>query len=151
MSAARDPSPVEHVELPLRERIPEYLAVFGVGLGVAALIGALIGALSAASMVDAVGYTIVMLGVVFLLAGGAGGGGYTNMSMGAIGSLFGGRGRIDENVDDAEARRGGRPNMDPRERLRRGLRPEANPRAFWQVIGGFAYIAIGVAVVELFG
>ncbi len=107
--------------------------------------------MSAAGVGTAVGYTIILLGVVFLLAGGASGGGYTNMSMGAVGSLFGGRGRIDEDVSDPEARRGALPRMDPQERLRRGLRPEANPRAFWQVIGGFAYLAAGLFVLELFG
>ncbi len=138
-------------ELPLRDRLPEYGAVFGVGLAAAAVVGLLVGAFSSAGVGDAVGYTVLFLGVVFLLAGGASGGGYTNMSLGAVGSLFGGRGRIDEDVDDPAARRGARPRLDPRERLRRGLRPEANPRAFWQVIGGFAYVAIGFAVVEWFG
>ena len=39
--------------------------------------------------------------------------------------------------------------MDPRERLRKGLRPKANPTAFWQVVAGFAYVGIGVALLEL--
>ena len=30
-----------------------------------------------------------------------------------------------------------------------GLRPKANPTAFWQVVAGFAYVAIGVALLEL--
>ncbi len=141
----------DDVRIPLRERMPEYLAVFGVGFAAAVVIGIVFGLVSAAGVGTAVGYTIILLGVVFLLAGGASGGGYTNMSMGAVGSLFGGRGRIDEDVSDPEARRGALPRMDPQERLRRGLRPEANPRAFWQVIGGFAYLAAGLFVLELFG
>jgi hypothetical protein len=35
------------------------------------------------------------------------------------------------------------------ERLRKGLRPQANPTAFWQVIGGIAYLVVGVAFFEL--
>jgi hypothetical protein len=118
---------------------------------VAAAIGATVGGFTSAGVGEAAGYTIVTLGVVFLLAGGASGGGYTNMGLGAVGRMFGGRTSDDEIVDDAEARRGGRVRVDPHERLRRGLRPEANPRAFWQVIGGFAYIAIGIAVVDWWG
>ncbi len=139
------------VELSLRERMPEYLATFGVGLLAAALVGALIAAFSSADLTGGVGYTIIALGVVYLLAGGASGGGYTNMALGATGSIFGGRGRLDEDVDDPDVRRGALPKTDPMERLRKGLRPEANPRAFWQVIGGFSYIAIGVIVVEVIG
>lgn len=141
----------EVAELPLRERLPEYLATFGVGLLAAAVLGAVIGGVSSADLTSAVGYTILGLGVVYLLAGGASGGGYTNMALGATGSLFGGRGRLDEDVDDPDVRRGAIPKTDPMERLRRGLRPQANPRAFWQVIGGFTYIAIGVMVVEYVG
>lgn len=137
--------------LPLRDRMPDYLAIFGVGLLAAAALGGLIGGLSAAPLASAVGYSIIGLGVVLLLAGGSAGGGYTNIAVGAIGTLFGGRGRIDEDVDDPDVRRGGLPKTDPMERLRKGLRPEANPRAFWQVIGGFAYIALGVIVVEYLG
>lgn len=141
----------EQSELTLRQRAPEYLAVFGVGLGVAVVVGATVGVLSSAGVFEAVGYTIMMLGVVFLLTGGASGGGYTNMSLGAVGRMFGGRAADGENVDDPDARRGGRPRIDPEERLRRGLRPQANPRAFWQVVGGFSYIAIGIAVVDWWG
>ena len=134
--------------LPLRDRLPEYLAVFGVGLGAAIVVGLLIG-ISSAPLGDAVGYTIVMLGVVFLLAGGASGGGYTNMGIGWIGSLFGAKLPADGDVDAADVSKRGRGRIDPRERLRRGLRPAANPRAFWQVIGGFGYVAVGIALLEL--
>lgn len=146
-----DLSAASYSDLPLRERLPEYFAVFGAGLGAAVVAGVLIGGLSAAGVGEAVGYAVVFLGVVSLLSGGASGGGYANMSVGAIGGLFGGRGRIDEDIDDPAVRRGALPRTDPMERLRRGLRPEANPRAFWQVVGGFGYVAIGFAVVEWFG
>ncbi|MFQ5555012.1 MAG: hypothetical protein ACE5GC_06550 [Acidimicrobiia bacterium] len=150
MEPRPDPTGVPQMhDLPLRERLPEYGAVFGAGLAAAIVVGALIG-LSSVPLGDAIGYTIVMLGVVMLLTGGASGGGYTNMGIGWIGSLFGSRVRPDDDFEDADVRRGRRAVVDPRERLRKGLRPQANPRAFWQVIGGFAYIAVGIALLQLF-
>ncbi len=137
-------------ELPLRDRIPEYLAVFGIGLAGAVVLGLLIG-LSSMPAGDAVGYVVIALGVVLMLAGGATGGGYTNMGMGYIGSMFSARTRPDDDIDDADVRRGARAKVDPHERLRRGLRPEANPRAFWQVMGGIAYVVLGFAVLQIFG
>ena len=130
---------------PLRDRIPEYLAVFGVGLGAAILIGAAIGGFSSADILPSIGYTIAMLGVVMLLAGGASGGGYTNMGIGAVGAMFGSS-RADEDAADHERRHAAKGSADPMGRLRRGLRPEANPRAFWQVLGGVMYIVIGIAI-----
>ena len=137
-------------ELPLRDRIPEYLAVFGIGLVASVALGLLIG-LSSMPTGDAVGYVVIGLGVVLMLAGGATGGGYTNMGMGYIGSMFSARTRPDDDVEDADVRRGGRAKVDPHERLRRGLRPEANPRAFWQVMGGVAYVMVGFGVLQVFG
>lgn len=134
--------------MPLRDRFPEYLAVFGVGLGAAVIVGLLVG-ISSVPLGDAVGYSIVMLGVVFLLAGGASGGGYTNMGIGWVGSFFGARLPPDGDADGVGVSRSGRAKVDPRERLRRGLRPAANPRAFWQVIGGFGYVAVGIALLEI--
>ena len=58
-----------HAELPLRDRLPEYLALFGVGLLAAGVVGAIIGALSSAGITNAIGYTMLGLGVVLLLAG----------------------------------------------------------------------------------
>ena len=137
-------------ELPLRDRIPEYLTVFAIGLASSIVLGLLVG-LSSMPAGDAVGYVVIGLGVVFMLAGGATGGGYTNMGMGYIGSMFSARTRPDDDIEDARVRRGGRATIDPHERLRRGLRPEANPRAFWQVVGGATYVAIGFAVLQIFG
>ncbi|HHC08569.1 MAG TPA: hypothetical protein ENK55_07610 [Actinobacteria bacterium] len=123
---------------PLRERFPDYVAFFGIGLVAATAVGIGIGLVFSATVPEGVGYTIIMLGVVLLLAGGATGGGYTNLGMGALEALFAAGGREE-----------GRP--DPMERLRRGLRPEANPRAFWQVVGGICYVAVGLAIVVVFG
>ena len=145
-------TPPEHTDntvLPLRDRIPEYLTVFVVGFGVSAVVGLVIGLLSGNGMWGAVGYTVVAFGVVMLLAGGASGGGYTNLGAGAIGAAFGGR-RLDEAEQENQERRTGR-REDSLERLRKGLRPEANPRAFWQVIAGFLYIAIGIGIATIGG
>jgi len=135
-------------DMPLRERFPEYLAVFGAGLGAAIVVGLLIG-VSSVPLGDAVGYTIVMFGVVFLLAGGASGGGYTNMGMGWIGSFFGSRPPAHGDLQGADVPKREKARVDPRERLRRGLRPAANQRAFWQVIAGFGYVAVGIALLEV--
>jgi len=134
------------VPIPLRERIPEYLAVFGVGLGASALVGLFIGLLSSAETLPSIGYTIILYGVVFLLSGGASGGGYTSLGVGAVTSLFQGR-RTDEEHEEMAEAMGRSRRITPEERLRRGLRPEANPRAFWQVVGGAAYITIGLLIV----
>ena len=80
-----------------------------------------------------------------MLAGGATGGGYTSLGIGAAGALFGGR-RVDEASEDLGETWSEQTKKTPRERLREGLRPEANARAFWQVIAGFVYIAIGVGL-----
>jgi hypothetical protein len=135
--------------LPLRDRIPEYMAVFAVGFGASAGFGLLIGLLFGGSIWSGIGYTIVVFGIVMLLAGGASGGGYTHLGAGAIGVAFGGR-RVDEEEQEHQERRMGR-KQDPMERLRKGLRPESNPRAFWQVVAGVLYIVIGIAIVTLSG
>ena len=134
--------------LSLRDRLPDYLTVFGVGLAACVGVGFVIWLISDVGIASAVGYTCMLYGVVFLLAGGATGGGYTNLGIGAAGALFGTR-RADEAQDDVETTGGFRDPVTARERLERGLRPEANPRAFWQVIGGAAYIAIGLVIVIL--
>ncbi|MCB1247732.1 MAG: hypothetical protein KDB69_10730, partial [Acidimicrobiia bacterium] len=89
-----EPSPIEdagNVTLPLRDRIPEYLAVFGVGFAAATLVGLLVSLIWDVKVASGVGYTIVALGVILLLAGGASGGGYTSLGIGAAGALFGTR------------------------------------------------------------
>ena len=132
--------------LSLRDRLPDYLATFGIGLAVSFGIGIVIWLISDIKISLTIGYTTILYGIVLLLAGGASGGGYANLGIGAVGSMFGGR-RLDDAENDAMGAQRGRTRMDSRERLAKGLRPEANPRAFWQVIGGMAYIAIGLAAV----
>lgn len=140
----------EELEAPLRDRLPEYLVVFGIGLVAAAAIGAVIGAITDPAVVNSIGYTTMFLGVVLLLAGGAMGGGYTNLGIGAIGAMFGTR-RADEEEMDWEGRRKGGSSTGSSDRLKKGLRPPRNPRAFWQIVGGLAYMAIGFVIVFIGG
>jgi len=134
------------VQLSLRDRMPDYLATFGIGLAATFAIGIAIWLISDIGLSPAIGYTTILYGVVFLLAGGASGGGYVNLGVGAAGSMFGGR-RLDDSEPEPDSPGQNRKRMDSRERLAKGLHPEANPRAFWQVMGGILYIAIGLAIV----
>ncbi len=138
-------------EEPLRERIPGYLAVFAMGVGAGVVIGVIVWLATAVGLAESVGYTFLGLGTLLLLTGGARGGGYSNLGIGAVEAVFGGRNRSqDDYVSDEELRRGEvMKKRDPMARLRRGLRPQANPTAFWQVIAGFLYIGIGVAAMFL--
>lgn len=132
------------IELPLRERLPEYVAVFVVGIAVAGAGGLLVGALSRVAMAAAVGYSIMILGVAVLFAGGVTGGGYSGLRMEYVARRM---------VLHGMGREPGRPareypaGLDPVEQIRGSMRPKANPAAFWQVIGGVLYIAVGLAVV----
>jgi hypothetical protein len=134
--------------MPLRDRLPDYAAVFGVGLAASVAVGLVVWVVSPVSLASSIGYTVILYGVVLMLAGGATGGGYTNLGMGAVGAMFGSR-RTDEPHENLGRTWSGRSRIDPAERLERGLRPDANPRAFWQVIGGLAYLGIGLAVVMI--
>ena len=140
------PPDSEEVLLPLRHRMPDYLAVFGIGWLIIILIGVAIGVFTDASLVEGVAYIAMASGVFLLLGGGATGGGYTSLGVGAAGAVFGSGQRHDEDYQDADVRRGRTKRVDARERLRKGLRPEANPRAFWQVVFGFTNLAVGLGL-----
>jgi hypothetical protein len=131
---------------PLLQRLPRYGVIFGVGLAAGAAVGVVVWLATSTGLTDAMGYTYLALGTLLLLTGGARGGGYTNLGVGAVEALMGGRNRSqDDYVTDEELRRGHvMKKRDPMERLRRGLRPQANPTAFWQVIAGFLYIGVGL-------
>ncbi len=150
----RHRAPTAIAKLPLRDRMPDYLALFGLGIAASVVVGLVVVVVSAYSFVAGTGYSMIGLGVLLVLSGGVVGGGYANLGAGALGTMFGAGVRQQEGAaadDDPEELRGevfGR--RDPRERLRKGLRPEANPRAFWQVIGGSAYFALGTAIVLWF-
>jgi len=143
------------LEAPLsfQERLVQYTKLFFVGTAAIAVVGALIGVVASPPVPVAIGYTAVFVGVLMLLAGGASGGGYANLGMGVVDRLVDNakRDRGEHQPDDATpVRRSkryeveeGPARRDPMERLRKGLRPEKNPTAFWTVIGGFIYIGIG--------
>ncbi len=126
------------------ERLPDYLVTFGVGILGSVAVGVAVWLISDIALASTVGYTMILYGVVLMLAGGSSGGGYTNLGMGAMGSLFGTR-RADEPQPEANSSF----KVTPQERLAKGLRPEANPRAFWQVIGGVIYVGFGLLIVIL--
>jgi len=140
----------EEILLPLRDRFPDYLATFGILWAAIVLIGLAIGIFTGASLVEGIAYVALATGIALLLAGGASGGGYTSLGMGAAGAIFGARQRHDDEFDDAEVRRGRLKRVDAQERLRRGLRPEKNPRAFWQVIAGAINLAASMALLMVF-
>jgi hypothetical protein len=142
---AFDPQPQDD-SLPLRDRLPDYAIVFAVGIAACAVIGFVIWAISDVVLSSAIGYTIILYGVILMLAGGASGGGYTNLGVGAVGALFGTR-RADEAQDEIDEAWNGKHRVSPQDRLRAGLRPEANPRAFWQVSGGLINVAVGLFIV----
>lgn len=148
ISRSMEPMPLEEFDdgMSLADRMPDYLATFAIGFGIMVLIGGAIWLISDIPLASTVGYAVILYGVVFLLAGGSTGGGYTNLGMAAMNSLTR-TGRSNE-MAQADAQRY---VPTPKERLRKGLRPEANSRAFWQVIGGCLYIAIGVLIVATLG
>ncbi len=122
--------------------MPDYLVTFGIGLLGSVAVGIVIWLISDIPLASTVGYTVILYGVVLLLAGGSAGGGYTNLGLGAMGAFFGTR-RADEAQPEVDSAF----KDTPHERLQKGLRPEANPRAFWQVMGGTIYIVLGLLVV----
>lgn len=145
------PAPSEWPVEPLRERLPIYLAIFGIGLAAGGIVGLIVWAAAGLRLGSAMGYTFIGLGTLLLLAGGARGGGYSNLGIGAVEALVGGRNRTaDDYTDDVGLRRGEvMKRRDPMDRLRRGLRPQANPSAFWQTIGGFLYVGLGALLTLL--
>jgi hypothetical protein len=120
--------------LPLRARFPEYIAVFCVGLGGGLLIGLLVGLIFDVPILTALGYTVFALGLFCLLGGGAQGGKYTSLGLGE------GAGRVKFVYDED-------PNV--LANLSGARRPGRNPGAFWMVVGGFLYGAIGLAIAGL--
>jgi hypothetical protein len=131
---------------PLRERFPVYLKVMGVTILVLVIFGLGLTVFFGVQLPDSVGYALILGGTLMMLAGGARGGGYSNIGVGAVEALVTGRNRNeDDYVEDEDLRRGASmKRRDPMERLRKGLRPPANPSAFWQTIGGLALAAIGL-------
>lgn len=140
----------EDIELSLRDRFPDYAATFGLLWVAIVVAGLAVGVFSSASLVEGIAYVALAIGVALLLAGGASGGGYTSLGLGAAGALWGSRQRHDEDFDDADVRRGRLKRVNAQDRLRRGLRPERNPRAFWQVVAGFVNVAAAMTLLMTF-
>jgi len=145
---------------PLRERMPEYLAKFSLGVAGCAALGLIFVWASDASFAQGFGYAMVGLGAIFLLSGGVAGGGvgggYSNMGgsagEGAQGATFDHASRYQAGAAAHDDRDVLRQQMfgafgDPRERSRKRLRREVNPQAFWHVVAGFSYFALGGALV----
>lgn len=130
----------------LRQRFPTYVKVFLLGLAFVLAVAGIVMIFGTASFATAFGYAAIFFGTLLLLLGGARGGGYSNLGVGAVEALVGGRNRVDEDPSVDDAARSGKQNAqhDPMARLRRGLRPPPNPAAFWQSIAGFLYIGLGV-------
>jgi hypothetical protein len=118
--------------LPLRARLPEYAALFGLGLFWALVMGWSVGLIIRVPMATAVGYTFLALGLFCLLGGGAAGGEYKALGLGQ------GAGRVKHAIDED-------PNV--LQDLRSARRPGRNPAAFWMVIAGALYTAIGILIV----
>ncbi|NNF68451.1 MAG: hypothetical protein HKN01_01655, partial [Acidimicrobiia bacterium] len=100
--------------------------------------------LSGASVAEATAWSSWILGTVMLLLGGTSGSGLSRMSSEDYGIHYGRRHGHGFDDTEGEILRA----EDLKERLRRGLRPEANPTAFWQVVGGLAVIGFGLAVLS---
>jgi len=133
---------------PLRERLPGYLAAFGIGLAAGAAVGVIVWLATSARLSDAIGYTYSALGAVLLLVGGVRGSGYSGRGAtgrGAVGRGLGAAGEAAGPLDQ----RGDATRLDPVERRRRRLMAPPNPAAFWQVVAGCAYLAIGVLLTML--
>jgi len=130
----------------LRARFPNYAKAFLASLAGALLLGVVIFWLSSMSFDDSLGYALIAMGTLLILLGGARGGGYSNLSIGAIETLAGGRNRMDDDYEEDDGLRRGKvmSRRDPMARLRKGLRPPPNPAAFWQTIGGLLYLLVGL-------
>ena len=145
-----DRTPPEDVLLPLRDRMPDYLATFGLLWTAIVAIGLGLALFTSASATEGIAYIAIAVALGLMLAGGATGGGYTSLGLGAAGAMLGGRQRHDEDYEDADVRRGRLKRVITEERLRRGLRPEKNPRAFWQVVAGLITFAAAMALLMVF-
>jgi hypothetical protein len=128
-----------------------------------------IGIFTSPSITASIAYMIMMVGVVFLLAGGLSGSGF---NAGGFGGLFTATADEDERMRnqerdaaDAASRRAAgrgydsgsgkgsrssRRRRDPSAAVQRRLTAGPNPRAFWGVVAGFVYVLLGVALVSLF-
>ena len=108
--------------------------LFAAGIVAALVCGGLIGVIFGLPVVATIGYTLFALGIFFLLGGGAAGGEYKALGLGQ------GAGRVKFALDED-------PNV--LGDLARARRPQRNPAAFWMVIAGFLYGALGLLIATI--
>lgn len=120
--------------VPLRDRLPGYLAWFAVGLGVGLGVAFVIWLVGGAGLGEGLGYTYGGLGALLLLLGGG------------RGSGFGGGGSGPE-AEDGQS--GAKPDLLARRRRR--LQRPPDPTDFWLVVAGFAFLGMGIGIASLFG
>lgn len=120
--------------LPLRARLPEYLALFGLGILAALVVGWLVGVIFSVAMAAAVGYTFFAFGLFCVLGGGASGGEYKALGLGQ------GAGRVKFSIDED-------PNV--LSDLASARRPGRNPAAFWMIVAGLLYGGLGLGIANL--
>jgi hypothetical protein len=125
---------------PLRDRMPRYLKNLVVLIVFSTVIGVVFGLVSDAGVVRAIGGTLAIVGMLVAGVGAFFGGGYDSLGRGTTGMLFGGRAPADPKRDATYFQ----------DRLRDGLRPEANPSAFWSVVGGIGLVVAGLGILETF-
>ena len=137
--------PARRYEEPLQQRLPRYARWLGVEIAVAVVISLVLWWLADLSLVTSIGGTLVGMGTLSLLAGGASGGGF--VTAGDYGTFYG---RRHDQGWDSTAGEIGRA-QDLRDRLAAHLRPRRNPTAWWQVMGGLVLIGLGSVVLALSG
>ena len=135
----------------LRERLPGYLTAFTLGLAGGGVVGVIVWLATSMRLVDAVVYVFSGLGALLLLVGGIRGSGY-GRSGGGSDETVAGRSSAGEGSPGAGAskRAGWAAGRDPLERRRRRMSAAPDPGSFWQVVAGFAYMGLGVALNLLF-
>lgn len=133
------------------ERIRDYLTVFAIGIVVAGVVGVVLVVFgSSVGFASAFGYTLVAFGTLLLLVGGVAGGGYSKIGTGFMSTLRGAwRPHSEETATSGEPTA----TIDPADIPKPSIHPKrrgVDPAAFWQVMGGFAYFALGSLVVLVF-
>jgi hypothetical protein len=128
---------------PLRDRLPTYLAWFAVEVAAASLVALAVARFADAGYLESLAGSLIGIGALSLLAGGASGGGF--ITAGDYGINYGRRHDQGWSSTPGEIARA----QDLRERMRHRLRPKPNPTAFWQVIGGIALIGLGMGALGL--
>ncbi len=136
---------------PLRERLPGYLSAFTLGLAGGGLVGVIVWLATSIPLLDAVVFVYSGLGALLLLVGGVRGIGY-GKSGGGSEEAVAGRGSSPEGSagEGASTWPGWSAGRDRLERRRRRMSAPPDPGTFWQVVAGFAYVGLGVALNLLF-